>query len=419
MRHGLRHSSTRVLATLAASALLVSCATTTTPPSSTGTAASTAAAKNTTPVKIGWSGPFTGPLQAMANTMQAGIKISAEEVNAKGGGGGRPIQPVVKDDALSPDKAVAQTQEFINNDKIEIMLGPAVNTAFLPTRGNYAKANMTQFLVGTAATGVDLKKFPYVYRTFFSGDDEAEMIIDFLYNVKKAKKIAILVENTGSGLPGAQSLQRAIDLNPNVKTVTQQVFPSGESNLTSYIQAIQKSGAEAIALWSVGGPNTANVAKAMDELKFYIPVAGDIGAVFKAVPQLAGDALNRVELYAGAWRSELYVKGSQPDKIYTDFRDKVKSLMGVSEMADSVHLAYMYYDTISVVAQALTKTEGNTSAEVLRKVLESSKFTTPLGNVYSFSPTSHDGFGRENLSIARITPASWKDGFWEKAEGAP
>jgi ABC-type branched-subunit amino acid transport system substrate-binding protein len=157
----------------------------------------------------------------------------------------------------------------------------------------------------------------------------------------------------------------------------------------------------------------------MDEVKFYVPVAGDIGATFKATPALAGDALNRVELYGGAFKSELYATGSVPAGSVATFRDTVKSTMCVSVMSDSVHLAVMYYDTVYVIAQALNKTNGDTTAAVLKTALESGKFTTPLGDVYQFSSADHNGFGKENLSLAHITPTSFKDGFWEKADGAP
>ena len=55
------------------------------------------------PVRIGVAGPFTDPI---GRPMQLAAQLAAEEINASGGVGGRPLELVFRDDYANPDSAV-------------------------------------------------------------------------------------------------------------------------------------------------------------------------------------------------------------------------------------------------------------------------------------------------------------------------
>jgi branched-chain amino acid transport system substrate-binding protein len=366
-------------------------------------------------VKIGYSGPFSGPLESLAKTNEAGMRIALDEINDKGD---VELELEIKDDGLSAEKAVTQARQFISQDNIEVMMGPAVNTPFLASQPIYHQAGLVQFLVGTAATGIS-DKYPNTWRSFFDGNAEAKLIIERLRDHHQATKIAILAENTGSGLPGVDSLKNAIEDTEGVELTTTQIFPAEKQDLAGYIEDIKDSGAEGIAIWSVGGANTANVVKALATGDVKLPVVGDIGAVFKATPELAGDALSEVNLEAATFGTELYTPGEEPDAAAVALRDEVKERLDADEMPDAFHLALMYYNAIYVIAEVAARTDGDMSPEKVKDALTAGDIETPLGDVYSFSNDDHNGYAPSNLSFARIGPGSYQDGFWERAEGAP
>jgi branched-chain amino acid transport system substrate-binding protein len=57
----------------------------------------------TGPIRIGVAGPFTDPI---GRPMQLAAQLAAEEINASGGVGGRPLELVFRDDYANPDSAV-------------------------------------------------------------------------------------------------------------------------------------------------------------------------------------------------------------------------------------------------------------------------------------------------------------------------
>ena len=57
----------------------------------------------TGPIRIGVAGPFTDPI---GRPMQLAAQLAADEINASGGVGGRPLELVFRDDYANPDSAV-------------------------------------------------------------------------------------------------------------------------------------------------------------------------------------------------------------------------------------------------------------------------------------------------------------------------
>ena len=66
------------------------------------------------PIKIGVSGPFTGGSAPMGVSMRDGVRLAAQEINARGGVLGRQIQLVERDDEAKNERGVQIAQELIN-----------------------------------------------------------------------------------------------------------------------------------------------------------------------------------------------------------------------------------------------------------------------------------------------------------------
>src|SRR6476646_6146564 len=84
-----------------------------------------------TEIKIGQTGPFSGPASAYATigtTNAAYIKM----INDQGGVNGRKINLIKYDDAYSPPKAVEQVRKLVEGDEVLLtfqIIGTAANAA--------------------------------------------------------------------------------------------------------------------------------------------------------------------------------------------------------------------------------------------------------------------------------------------------
>jgi branched-chain amino acid transport system substrate-binding protein len=74
------------------------------------------------PVRIGVAGSFSDPI---GTPMQLAVELAADEINASGGIGGRPVELVIRDDYADPDSAV-----FIANDLYESGVSAVIGHIF-------------------------------------------------------------------------------------------------------------------------------------------------------------------------------------------------------------------------------------------------------------------------------------------------
>ena len=76
------------------------------------------------PIKIGVANPLTGVYAALGANENTGMALAAEQINAKGGILGRPIQLVVEDTTSGQtDIAVQKARKLIQRDKVDFIIG--------------------------------------------------------------------------------------------------------------------------------------------------------------------------------------------------------------------------------------------------------------------------------------------------------
>jgi branched-chain amino acid transport system substrate-binding protein len=80
-------------------------------------------AQSKDPVRVGFPLPLTGPFAAIAGDMKQGAELATDELNAKGGILGRKVELLVRDDQLKPQVGAQRTQELIEKEKCQFIVG--------------------------------------------------------------------------------------------------------------------------------------------------------------------------------------------------------------------------------------------------------------------------------------------------------
>src|ERR1700755_3220303 len=80
-------------------------------------------ARGETPIKIGMVDPLTGVYAAIAQNEVIGAKYAVEQINAKGGIMGRPIELLVEDSANDVGTGVQKTRKLIERDQVSFIIG--------------------------------------------------------------------------------------------------------------------------------------------------------------------------------------------------------------------------------------------------------------------------------------------------------
>jgi len=98
--------------------------------------------------KVGISLPLTGQSNLYGHAKSQGLRLAADDINAKGGVNGYKIEIDVLDDATTVDKAVANTNQLILQDQVVAMVGD-VSSAQCAAQTPVVKQNKMVYIDST------------------------------------------------------------------------------------------------------------------------------------------------------------------------------------------------------------------------------------------------------------------------------
>ena len=169
-------------------------------------------ASATEPIRIAVTGAYSGSSSPMGQSMLAGVRIAAAEINLGGGIFGRPIELVERDDKADPETGKQVIQELIQKEKVVAGLG-FVNTGVAMAAQHLYQNAKIPVIINTA-TGTKITRqfqppeFPesYIFRNSGSDSIQSAMIIREAIERRHFKKLAIFHDSTAYGEQGREQL---------------------------------------------------------------------------------------------------------------------------------------------------------------------------------------------------------------------
>ncbi|TGT53470.1 amino acid-binding protein [Mesorhizobium sp. M00.F.Ca.ET.170.01.1.1] len=204
---------------------------------------------NDSTVKIGITGPLTGPV-AVVGAVAEGIRARVEAANAKGGvkmsdGKTRKIELVIKDDMLDPQRTLANVREMVEQDKVFALVGTAATPNNVAI-GRYIEQRKVPNVF--MYSGVHKLNAPHEEIGFVPAfSTEATSFATYLKDNKPAAKVAILYLNTETGETFMKAFDKAID-GSGVKVVDRQPVTSQDPTVETQLTALKASGADTLVI---------------------------------------------------------------------------------------------------------------------------------------------------------------------------
>ncbi|OGB33707.1 MAG: ABC transporter permease [Burkholderiales bacterium RIFCSPLOWO2_12_FULL_61_40] len=167
-----------------------------------------ATAQSDKTIVLGQSAPLSGPSEYLGSQYNQGARLYFEAVNAKGGVNGRPIELKRLDDALDPERCVANTRQFINEGVFALFgyVGTPTSMAALPLA---TEAKVPFFAPFTGAQSLREPFNRYAIHVRASYFEETVAIIKQMTAVG-IKKIAVFYQNDAFGKAGLDDVVRAM-----------------------------------------------------------------------------------------------------------------------------------------------------------------------------------------------------------------
>jgi branched-chain amino acid transport system substrate-binding protein len=89
-------------------------------------------AKAADPIRVGFSMALTGGVAPAGKQVLAALQIWRDDINAKGGLLGRPVELVFYDDQSNPQNVPALYTKLIEVDKVDLLIGPYATNMVAP-----------------------------------------------------------------------------------------------------------------------------------------------------------------------------------------------------------------------------------------------------------------------------------------------
>ena len=338
------------------------------------------AAQAAEPIKIGLGMALTGGLAGGGKSALLAMQIWQEDVNAKGGLLGRPIQLIYYDDQTNPPTVPGLYAKLLDVDKADIVVSGYGTNMIAPAMPVMIQHN--RLFMGLFGLAVNSQfHYPKYFSMLPTGPDPKRAFSQGFFDVAmkgtpKPKTLAIVAEDaefSQNAADGAREIAKSLGL----KVVYDRNYPPTTTDFTPIVRSVQAVNPDMVYVASYP-PGSVGMTRAINEvgLKARYIGGGMVGLQFTAIKQQLGPAINGFLDY-DFW---IPAKTMQFPGIL-DFLKKYQA-KAPSAGVDPVgwYLPPFAYAEMQVLGDAITATKG-LDQDKLADYIRGHTFKTIVGDV--------------------------------------
>ncbi|MBY5518581.1 substrate-binding protein [Rhizobium leguminosarum] len=318
------------------------------------------------PIKIGVPVGLSGANSVVAPSVVQAAELAVEEINAKGGVLGRPLQLEIADDASGAAGAQKAFDSLIFQKEVNVVISmetSAARNAGLPI--------------------ISKGDVPYIYTSFYEGkscnanlfvdawvpEQQVPPVVDNFISKQGAKKFFLIGSDYAFGR-GMLTFAKGYIEKAGAQIVGEEYLPMDGSDWTAIISKVRSSGADAIITSTAGGAPNVTLTKQLRSSGVTLPY-GNLAVDEGTAKSMGADAKD-------IFLSASYVTGidSPENKAFLSAMDKKFG----KELRTPNDLSVPQYEAIYLYKAAVEKAGSTDTADVL-KALPDVSFTGPRGNI--------------------------------------
>ena len=352
------------------------------------------------PIKIGLVTALSGQSARAGEALTRGMTIAIDEINAKGGVLGRPLELVRRDDEANPAKGVTAARELMLKEKVAVLFGgldTPVSMAIVPVANQEKVPFMDPWAAGTPITQNGANP-NFVFRV--SAVDEIvdrAMLQYAIKNFKATKPGMILVNN-----PWGESNEKGLTAALAAKGMTAagiEKFDGNDLDVVPQLTRLKAAGADVLFLVGNVGPS-AQVVKSLDRMGWKVPIVSHWGPAGGRFTELAGPSAKSVHFVQTY--SFFGKQSAVGDKVLKELAAKYPDIKGPDDVTPAVGVANAY-DAMQLTAMAIA-IAGSTDGDAIRQAFYKIEKYEGLIKVYvkPFSIGTHDALNENDYVWAQF-----------------
>jgi branched-chain amino acid transport system substrate-binding protein len=336
------------------------------------------------PIKIGFSMSLTGGLAGGGKSALLAIQMWAEDVNAKGGLLGRPVQLVFYDDQTNSSQVPAIYTKLLDVDKVDLVISAYATNQIAPAMPIVMQRNLV--FMALFGTGVnDNFNYPRYFQILPNGPDTklapSQGFLETAMTMSpKPQTIALVgadTEYAQTVLAGARETVGKLGL----KVVYDKSYPPSTVDFAPVVRAIQSASPDVVFVASYP-PDSVGMVRSINEigLKAKMLGGGMIGLAFTPIKLQLGHLLNGIVAY-DVYEPEPTMKFPGVEDFLKRYQERAQK-EGVDPLG--YYLPPFAYSEMQVLAEAVTQV-GSLDQGKIADYIHKTTFHTIVGDV-TFAP---------------------------------
>jgi len=352
------------------------------------------------PIKLGLVTALSGQSARAGEAITRGMTIAIDEINAKGGVMGRPLELVRRDDEANPAKGVTAARELIFKEKVAVLFGgldTPVSMAIVPIANQEKVPFMGPWAAGTPITQNGANP-NFVFRVSAVDEIVDKAMLQYAMTTFKASKPGMILVNNPWGESNEKGLSAALAAK-GMKAVGVEKFDGNDVDVVPQLTRLKDSGADVLFLVGNVGPS-AQVVKSLDRMGWNVPIVSHWGPAGGRFTELAGPNAKRVHFV------QTYSFFGKPtpvgEKVMKALMAKYPDIKGPDDVTPAVGVANAY-DATMLAALAIA-TAKSTEGDAIRQAFHKLPSYAGLIKVYDkpFAAGSHDALSENDYVWAQF-----------------
>ncbi|MDI7862783.1 ABC transporter substrate-binding protein [Rhizobiaceae bacterium n13] len=352
------------------------------------------------PIKIGSVVSATGSTAFLGDPEAKTLKLMADQINAKGGVLGRPIELILYDDSGDANKARTFATRLVEDDEVVAVVGGTSTGATMAMIPVFEDAEIPFVSLAGAIEIVDPVR-PYVFKTPHTDKTACQKIFEDM----KGRGIAKIGMISGTDGFGKSMRKQCLGVvgDYGIEVIADESYGPTDADMTPQLNKIKNTDGIQAVINPGFGQGPAIVTRNYAQLGMTTPLYQSHGVASKSFVELAGPAAEGVRLPAPA----LLIA----DKLSDDDRQKAvvteykKAYEAATGEPVSTFGGYAY-DGLGLLVAAIEKAGSDDSSDI-RDALEGTKAHVGVTGIYTMSEEDHLGLGTESFRLLRIEKGDW------------
>ena len=251
------------------------------------------------PVRVGFTMALTGGVAPAGKQVLAALQIWRNDVNAKGGLLGRPVELVFYDDQSNPQNIPGLYTKLIEVDKVDLLIGPYATNMVAPTIPILMQYHKTT--VGILANAANSK---FHYNQYFSmlptGPEPQKSFSYGFFQLAAAAKprpktVAIVAADAEFAQNAADGARQAIKETSGFELVLDQKYPPTTTDYAPIMQAVKALNPDIVYV-AAYPPDSVGIVRAANEIGLTPKMFGGtfIGLLLTPIKAQLGPLMNGI-----------------------------------------------------------------------------------------------------------------------------